>query len=429
MMEKKYPRVLAISCNPFAANGSNGKVFSELFCDWDSDCLAQFYVSGGMPNFTVCRRYYRVTDNEAKNAFLGKKTYGRPLTGEEKEENLSASAKEGKPIAKNPLTRYLRDLIWNSGRWQSSAFYRWVDEFSPEVIVLMAGDSTFIPKIAMKLAKRSNIPLVIFNTENYYFKDYDYMKKQGHPFFSWLFRKNFKRTFRKLMKISALEIYNSEFLRDLYQKEFKKPSEFTYQPTSLTPFSQKPLFEGVFSYMGNLGVGRHVPLIEIGAALQEISPDYYLDIYGRAPSPAVEKAFSEAAGVRFHGLIPYSEVKEKMEKSDLLFHAESLDEFYVKDLAAAFSTKIADSLLSGRPFVLYADQSIAGVQYLLKNQCAHVITDKETLTARLREICEDEAVRNKYLDKALSVGQENHNAQKNCEKMRELLFGVLEKER
>ena len=429
MTEKGYPRVLAISCNPFAAGGSNGKVFSELFCDWPTDALAQFYVSNELPSFSVCRRYYRLTDNEAKNAFLGKKTYGRPLTGEEKEENRSASAKAGKPVSKNPLTRYLRDVIWNSGRWQSPAFYRWIDEFSPEVIVMMGGDSTFIPRIAIKLAKKRSIPLVIFNTENYYFKNYNYMKAKGHPFFSWLFRKGFKRTFRKLMKKSALEIYNSEYLRDLYQKEFKKPSEFIYQATSLTPYPKKSSFEGKFSYMGNLGVGRHRALMDIGEALQAISPDYFLDIYGRAPSPAVEKQLREGRGIRFHGLIPYSRVKERMEESDLLFHAETADEFYIKDLSAAFSTKISDSLLSGRPLVIYAHESLACTQYLLKNGCAHVITDKSTLVSRLKEITESEALRDQYVEKALAVGEMNHNAKKNCERMRTLLSSVLEKAR
>ena len=293
----------------------------------------------------------------------------------------------------------------------------------------MAGDSTFIPKIAMKLAKRSNIPLVIFNTENYYFKDYNYLKAQGHPFFSWLFRKSFKKTFRKLMKVSVFEIYNSEYLAEVYRRGFHKECTAIYQPTSLTPFPKKPQFEGKFSYMGNLGVGRHTPLIEIGAALREISPDYYLDVYGRAPSPTVEKLLREAAGVRFHGLIPYSEVKEKMEKSDLLFHAETADEFYIKDLAAAFSTKISDSLLSGRPLVLYAHESLACTQYLLKNGCAHVITDKETLMARLRDICESESLRDAYVEKALAVGQENHNAKKNCQRMKEILSSVAKREK
>ena len=429
-MEKSYPRVLVVTCDPLSDSGSNGKVLSELFCDWESDKLAQFYVTNEMPNFPVCRRYYRLTDNEAKNAFLGKKTYGRPLTGEETEQkNASASKPSAKYIKKNPLTRLLRDLVWNSGRWQSPAFYRWVDEFSPEVIVVMVGEASFIPKIAMRLSKRKNIPIVIFNTENYCLKKHNYMKGQGYPFLSWLFRKNSKRVFRKLMKKSACEIYNSEFLQAMYKEVFPKESFVLYQPTSLTPFERKKTFEGKFSYMGSLGLGRHVPLIEIGEALQAISEEYYLDVYGRAQCCEVEKALNEAKGIRFHGPVPYCVVKERTEESDLLFHAEAMDEFHARDLCTGFTTKIADSLLSGRPFVMYAPKSIAGVHYLLENECAHVITDKESLGARLKEICENEAVRNQYLDKALAVGMANHNAGKNCEKMRTILWDVLEKTR
>jgi hypothetical protein len=56
-------------------------------------------------------------------------------------------------------------------RVASKSFNDWVEEYHPDLILLMNGDSYFMHKIADDLVKKYNLPMIIFNCEAYYFLD------------------------------------------------------------------------------------------------------------------------------------------------------------------------------------------------------------------------------------------------------------------
>lgn len=63
----------------------------------------------------------------------------------------------------------LRELVWAFKRWKSSDFEQWIENFNPNIVVLQFGDSSFMIDIALYVAQSRNIPLVVYNTEGYYF--------------------------------------------------------------------------------------------------------------------------------------------------------------------------------------------------------------------------------------------------------------------
>ena len=169
----------------------------------------------------------------------------------------------------------------------------------------------------------------------------------------------------------------------------------------------------VASYLGNLGVGRHEGLIEIANTLQKISPDYFLDVYGKIPNDTVKTAFDNCVGIRYHGVIPYDEVIRVMENSDLLVHTESFSEFYKEDLKFAFSTKIADCLASGRCFLLYSPDNMASFKYLDGNRLAYTVSSKGELENTLKNIIDSSENRQRYISNAIKAADEKHNSEKN----------------
>jgi hypothetical protein len=427
-----YPRVLVMSVNAFSMSGSNGKVLGQLFCEWPTDKIAQFYVYNEIPDMPVCRNYFRVTDKEAMKSFITGKKFGRHIAVFEKSgqngKTTSLGAGNAKKPKKNPLTCLLRDLVWNSGRWKSRAFDDWLNAFQPEIIVLMAGGSSFMNNAAVDLSIKRKIPLVTFNTENYYFKKFNFLKGAGWGFLYPLYRAECVHAFRRLMKNSSYDIYGNDELQELYTNEFGKQSTVIYQSTSLNNVDiRAEQRTKTFTYTGNLGLNRHIALGEIATALQKISCDFVLDIYGKAPSKKVEEYLFSQNGIRFHGFVSYDEVKKIIKNSDLLFHAESFEQFRVRDLQTAFSTKISDSLASGRCFVLYADKSIACAKYLQKYDCACVITSQNELSYKLKEIINNGDLRRHYITNALAVAEKNHNAKRNSEKIHAILLSVLER--
>lgn len=429
-----YPKVLVLSINPFSKTGSNGKVLYELFTNWTPERLAQFYIYNQEPDFKICKNYFRITDKEALKAFLTGQKSGQILSpsfcGEgaviqKAKSQISSATPIRKPI-KNPLTSLLRNIVWNSGRWKTQAFYSWVENFSPDIILLMAGGNSSLHNIAIDISKKFKLPLVVYNTENYYFKNYNYFTQKSFGFLYPLFRWENGRVFKRLMKHSSYEIYGNDTLSELYTKEFGKKNIVIYQPTSLALAPTKKQYATLqFSYIGNLGLDRHITLQEIAKALQKISPKYFLDIYGKAPSDIISQELTKAPGIRYHGYISYDEVLKKIEESDVLFHAESFTPWRVKDLQTGFSTKISDSLASGRCFVLYADKSIACSQYCLQHECAHVITSQDDLLPTLQAITSDSKTRLKYIENAKIIVEKNHHATKNSEKLRSLLVDII----
>ncbi len=418
MFESNYtPRLLIISNSCLSNSTSNGRTLRNFLIGWASDKIAQFYIQDEVPDFDICRNYYKVTDSQALKAFLkgvraGGKVVEETLVGKTSKTGGSSKKKHNR----TSLTLFLRELVWNSNRWRDCNFDKWLDEYSPEVVLLQAGDSPFMLKLAYNISRKRNIPLIIYNSEVYYFKDFDYFRSKGishliYPFFHYYYKLVFKRS----IKFAKKSIYICEMLKDVYDKEFNLPSIAIYTATEAECAPIKmPDSEFVVSYLGNLGVGRHEGLLDIANILQEISPKYKLDVYGKIPNEAVETAFRNCKGINYKGFVSYAEVLEVMKNSNLLVHTESFSDFYREDLRYAFSTKIADSLSTGTGFLLYAPEELACSKYLKENKVAFVVNDKEELVKTLMQLTDkpEECVR--YRQAALDLVKTNHNFSKNA---------------
>ena len=268
------------------------------------------------------------------------------------------------------------------------------------------------------------ILLVVLNTENYYLKNYNYLESYGWKWVFPLLKWENDRMFERLMRTSRKEIYNSQFLDELYAERFKRHGEVLYQGSSLKPFQNHMHDKSclTFTYAGNLGINRHKALIQIGEALQSISKDYNLDVYGRATED-VTMQLNEAKGIRYHGFISYDKLIKIMMESDFLVHAESFDEFWVKDLQAAFSTKLSDILATGSRLILYADKNLACSRYVENNKCGCLISSPQTLAKQLKELINDETLQEQYRKNALIAAKRDLDADKN----REVFFNIIEK--
>lgn len=423
------PNVLVFSNNCFSKCGSNGRTLANFFKGWPKNRLAQFYIHSEFPDSDVCSNYFRVTDSEALNAFLKGKDKGQNISVSDRKNKTNRSDISKKKIKRTPLTFLLRDLVWSSNRWRGDKFNNWINEFKPDLILIQVGDCSFMINLALNVAKERNIPLVIYNSEGYYFKEKNYFKESGMDKFLYpfLYRK-YKRTFEKLMNYSIHTIYNCDMLRESYSDVFDHESTVIMTGSEISPIiKDKDNREVIISYLGNLGVGRHENLIEISNALQSINSQLKLDIYGKIPNEEIAKAFELCNGINYHGFIEYDEVIDKIKNSDIIVHGENFNDFYKWDLKYAFSTKIADSLSSGSCFLMYAPDDIASTQYLLKNRCACTVTNKNELVDKLKELIENKDLRNYYSNKAIKIASKNHNFKINRQKFQQILISLVRK--
>ena len=421
----EFPRLLVIGNCCLSDTTSNGRTLKNFLIGWPKDKLAQFCIHFEKPDFSLCDNYYYVSDRDALNAFCLRGTKNGTCLPEEKSQQISETQTSGdKKIERNAMSSYLREIIWSSKKWRGSYFDKWVDNFAPQIILLQAGDCGFMCKLAVEIANRLIIPLVVYNSEAYYFKDFDHMGSQGiTKIFYPLLKRRFNKDFKRLMAKAHTAIYCCDMLTEDYKKSFDTPGTTIYTATEVKS-CDKPDTQGSqfrTSYLGNLGVGRHEGLVEIANTLQSISPDLKLDVYGKIPSDAVKDAFEACPGINYCGFVTYEQVKEVMQSSDVLVHTENFSDYYRKDLKYAFSTKIADSLACGTCFLLYAPEEIAASQYLINNEAAYVVSEKEALKETLDTLINDPLSRNKYLQKAKELVEKNHFSDKNSAAFQKIL--------
>ncbi len=422
----KFPRLLVISNSCLSNATSNGRTLRNFLLGWDKNKIAQFFIQNEEPDFDICNSFYRVTDGQALNAFLKGVPAGGIVEGPS-EKSVEKSSVSEKKRGRNPLTMLLREVVWNSNRWKSSSFKAWLDEFSPEVVLLQAGDSPFMLKIAMRICKERNIPLVIYNSEVYYFKSFDYFRSTGLPHFLYpIFRMYYKIIFKKTIKLAKKSIYICDMIKEEYDKEFGLPSVTIYTATQAEYAGNRDIdCNFVVSYLGNLGVGRHESLIDIADALQKISSDYKLDVYGKIPNETVKNAFDNCKGIDYKGFVSYDEVLEIMKNSNLLVHAESFSDFYRKDLQYAFSTKIADSLATGVGFLLYAPEEMACTKYLKENDAAFVVCNEAELLNTLTHLVDNPEQCRKFTQSALALSEKNHQFYENSKYFQDVIIKAV----
>jgi hypothetical protein len=375
-------KVLIISNNALSSTNSNGRTIYNLFSNLSNEQIANFYVRNEIPDCDKFTNFYRVSDQDVLKAFKKHVKVGgviKPSTNNIA--SFGTNSNSNKSL-KNPFGSIAREIIWHSKRWISKEFINWLNAFSPNVVFMAAGDAPFLFDIARKISKKRNIPLVIYNSEDYFFKKYNYMGTK----YNWLyplFHHLLLRSMRKAIKQSELCIYNSKTLMNDYLKMINHHAITIYNSSEISYVDRKRSTIENINYLGNLGLDRYKSLIEIGKVLAE--HNLVLNVYGPSDK-TIKNALDSAIGISYKGMVAYEEVKNIISKSDLLVHVESFTPYALKDLKHAFSTKIADYLSSGVPTFIYSPKGMVSTDYLLEHIEDFIATNDVELYSKLINI-------------------------------------------
>lgn len=425
-MDSNYPRVLVVSNNSFSKTSSNGRTLGNLFAGWPKEKLAQFCISTTEPDFELCDNYYLLTDRSVLEGFKHFRGGHRCAI----EANLGTEGNTvigGKKAFKTPWKALLRHIVWCGKRWDSKVFRNWVDNCKPELVLVMNSDAPFILDIATDISRSRNIPLVMFNTEGFYFFKNNYYRPSRYfsdMAFS-LYQHVYIRHFRKMMKRVSLSIHLNSALKEDFEKEFGGKHIVLYTGSNVAfDSSNLNVKQPVFSYLGNFGFDRPKALVEVAETLQCINPDYYLNVYGKVLKKEIINVLETTKGIRFHGMIPYNKVVEVMRNSTILFHVEAQNESFKEALKYGFSTKIGDSVSSGRCFLIYSADDVAGAKYIKETGAGWFANNKTDLRGCIESILMDQTTRTRVLAKAKEIALENHSIENNCVKFKQALLSV-----
>ena len=352
----EYPKVLVISNNSFSLSNSNGRTLGLLFKGWPKDKLAQFCITTDGPDWVVCDNYFCASDRQVMKRTLTLRGVKR---NDLKEYQTSTSIPKTKRIKRTPIKSLVRHFMWRLGIWRRGDFNSWVAAFSPEIVIIQSGDTAFTHDLARGIANQYQAKLVFFNTEGIYFLKENYLYKGFcDSIFFPLYHHIYQRSYRRAMQFASYAFYLNDLIKQDNDAVFDVPGRVIYNTSLLSPtpfvFNQET---PVISYFGNFGYDRSKVLVEVAGVIEEMGLNVKINVYGKG-FPEIEERLKSCDGIIFHGFVPYDTIKEVINGSDIVLHVESQDEKFAESLRYGFSTKIADCLSSGRPFLLYASDDI-----------------------------------------------------------------------
>lgn len=423
-------KVLIISHNPVSGQSNMGKTFLSLFSRFDSSELCQLYIYPTVPNVQSCGSFFRITDKQVLKSILQLKRPGGEIRPEQiradqasyekaSDESLYRNRKN-----KSAARRLLRDAMWSFSRWYSPKLKAWLDREAPDCVFVAPGVAKFIHNFALQISKDRKIPIVTYICDEYYFV------KEPDSGLDKLRLKLLKGKIESLMEKTDHLVAISQELKSEYSEEFHVAATQLLTGAAFETAREPKVTENprVISYFGNIRCNRFVSLGQIGKVLDEINQDqgtdYALHIFTAEKDPEILASLEQYESVHIRGFVTSDAFLQALRSAQLLLHVEAFDEASIDFVKHSVSTKIADSLASGVPFLAYGPECISSMQHLMRHDCAITATSPEKLREMLVTALTDREARYRVAEKGLQVAREYHNSDKNSEKLKAILAEV-----
>ena len=423
-------KVLIVSHNPVSTYQSMGKTFVSLFSKFDKRELCQLYIYPTIPDIDVCNSYYRITDKDVlKSYWHFRRVESREIknneidiTKHEKFENKKDEKLYNRK--KNYFIILARDILWKSTRYYNNSLKNWLNKEKPTCIFLAPGEAKFIYDLAMRISNEYSIPIVTYICDEFYFV------KSPKELLGKIYLFLLKKKINKLMKQTKALVTICDELNKQYSKKFNRRAltimtGSNYNISKLVKNQDKVQS---ITYLGNLAYKRDESIIEIGHALDKINlkykTEYFLRLYTGKLDEKMKEVLERIKSIKYCGYVTGEDFKEAFYSSQILLHTESFDKDCIDRVKNSISTKIADSLGSGIPLLVYGPKDIASISYLEKNECAFVITNKEQLEDKLKELFLGDELRKKIAKQGLKTARKNHQSVINSIHLNEYIKNV-----
>jgi len=413
-----YPRILVVSRAVWDDTNSFGNTHSNMFAGWDPDRIANIYCDNGLPNTSVCNRFFQINERMLianllhSSSFPGQEIITNPEDTKEPRAAGSTKLKVFDFARTHRLQMFflLRDAIWRLGRWQSPELKQFIVEFDPEIVYIPIYPQLYINQVEQWVIRTADKPYYCFIGDD----DYSLRQFSLSPLY-WIDRLAVRQKLRQIVKKCSILYCISDRLKEECEKDFHRECRLLYKAADFVDaeFSEKSVGKPVrIVYTGNIYSGRWKSLARIGQALKNINKhqvNAQLFIYTQSSlSNRIHKALDIQDCVFLMGGVSSSEVKKVLLEADIVVHVES---FELRDRLAtrlSFSTKLVDYFKSARCIFAVGWNEAASIEYLVRNDAAIVATSPDDIEGQLRKLIENPHLIHDYGLKAWDCGQRNH---------------------
>lgn len=399
-------RILVISNSEWDNSNSFGNTMTNLFNGTNLE-FANIFCREGSPRTETCKYFLKISEKTILRKFQ------HAVKVENNNEQKSQSVNKCISFAKVhrwTIFLWLRELIWETKRWKCKELYDFLDEFNPDIILLMIYPYTYINKLAIHIKNKKHIPMLS------YVSDDDYTLKQFSlsPLF-WINRLIQRRWVKKSINASEILYVISKPQKEEYEKIFSVPCKIL---TKSYDFKSVPVYKTEYNtplkllYAGNIGSNRWKSLAMLAKALKEINKDIIeatLDIYtATVITKKMYRSLMIEGASNLYGCVSAERIKELQKEADILVYAEPIDLKNRLLARLSFSTKIVDYLKACKPILAIGPDNIASMEYLKDNNCAFVCKDLPEIKQKLQEIISNRDFMGEIALKAYMCGRANH---------------------
>lgn len=413
-------KILVISRNPWVRDHSLGNTLYDFFADIKdfeiySLCLKEAPTVCNLTKKNFYISEIQIIDWLLHSTQIGKITQDNSnSSGKTIEDDLYENGKK----VKLEIFRYIREILWDIGKWKNENLLSFLNEASPDIIFFPDFPCIYAHKVLNFIKSKLDAKVVIFHADDCYTLKHFSLS----PLF-WLYRLRLRKWVAKSVKLADLHYVISDVQKIEYDKLFHvnnkilaKFGDFSGNP-KLKEIYRKPL---QLVYTGNIELNRWKSLGVISDALKEMNKDevkVQLRIYtATSLSKRMENKLNDKESSFIMGKISAEKVEEVQNNADILVHVESMDLKNRLKVRQSFSTKIVDYLKRGRAILAVGPKEVASIKHLKDNNCALIARNKEEVIELLTNILNNRNILDEIALRAYSCGKQYHD-KKNILKM------------
>lgn len=422
-------RVLIIADEVWNDELYGNNVLSNWFNGFDAE-FAEIYCGPGVPLNKVCTKYFQITDTMMAKSLV---TFQRAGMAFETTFSQMESGSIGsveipnkrlysfmKKIANEPI-RFLRDMIWLTGRYNKQGLQSFIEDFNPQIIFSTRLLTPKLMRLEKIISRYTSAPIIAFTAD-----DEASLKQVSFSPLFWIRRISFNIAFKNHIKLySAYTMFSSEQALEYREKYHIETSVLLKAGNfSKEQIKQQTNMPIKLIYAGRLYCDRWKILGEISKCIDKINVSEIkmtLEIYTQdTVTPQQRIALHNGRSAFLKGSISPDKLKEIYNESDIALHVEAFDKKNMLKTRYSFSTKIIDCLASSCAVLAIAPHNQAGLAYLRKNDAAICISNPGSIFETLSSILNNPEIIREYSEKATNCGLNSHSQKEIQNQIRQL---------
>lgn len=414
-MENKI-KILIVSNTPWDDANSFGSSFSNIFGGNENFEIANIYCQPGLPCTNVASKFFRISERGICKSLIRRNIEsGEEVKNTPDVRNLDSKAVQRAKQIRWQIMFWARDLIWATGKWHSKTLDEFIDSFAPDLVFQPVYFQPHINRIGVYAAKRAGVPMIGYTSDdNYTLRQYSWS-----PLY-WIDRLIKRRSFKNVVDKCKFLYVITEKQRVEYDGYFGQGKcKVLYKGADFSKeVCLKQSSDSVLSlvYTGNIGMGRWKILASIAKELQFINRNGQkaeLKIYSAtAISPEMDRKLNLVGTSKLMGKVPGSMIPKIQSDADILVYTEPFEKSERYKARLSFSTKIVDYLSSGRCILAAGWKECGGIDYLIRNNAAQVVTDLSQMRQAIEAVIASEKLRNEIASRAYECGRKYHQIER-----------------